>query len=74
MGKTLTPDYILMKCKTDDLENIKNLNLFANDLENISIIKEMTNIEICSLSINKISTLKDFANCKNLKELYLRKN
>jgi Leucine-rich repeat (LRR) protein len=63
-----------MKCKTDKLANIKNLNLWGNDLEDISIIKDMPNIEICSLSLNKIYTLKDFPALKKLTELYLRKN
>lgn len=74
MGKTLTPELIQMKCKTDKLASIKNLNLWGNDLEDISIIKEMPNIEICSLSLNKINSLKDFASLKKLAELYLRKN
>lgn len=74
MGKTLTPELILMKCKTDKLAQIKNLNLWGNDLDDISIIREMPNIEICSLSLNKIYSLKDFASCKKLTELYLRKN
>ena len=74
MGKTLTAELIQMKCKTDKLSNIKNLNLWGNDLEDISIIKEMPNIEICSLSLNKINSLKDFAPLKKLAELYLRKN
>ena len=60
MGKTLTPELILTKCKTDKLQSIKNLNLWGNDLEDISIIKDMPNIEICSLSLNKISSLRDF--------------
>ena len=34
----------------------------------------MPNIEICSLSLNKIFSLKDFSSCKKLTELYLRKN
>ena len=63
-----------MKCKTNKLTSIKNLNLWGNDLEDISIIKDMPNIEICSLSLNKICSLKDFSTCKNLTELYLRKN
>ena len=63
-----------MKCKTDKLTSIKNLNLWGNDLEDISIIKNMPNIEICSLSLNKIFSLKDFTTCKKLSELYLRKN
>jgi len=74
MGKTLTPELIQMKCKTDKLQTIKNLNLWGNDLESITIIKEMPNIEICSLSLNKINSLKDFSSCKKLTELYLRKN
>lgn len=74
MGKTLTPQLLQMKCKTDKLTSIKNLNLWGNDLDNISIIKDMPNIEICSLSLNKIFSLKDFSSCKKLSELYLRKN
>jgi Leucine-rich repeat (LRR) protein len=31
-------------------------------------------VEILSLSLNKITTLRDFANCPKLTELYLRKN
>ncbi|CDW74132.1 leucine rich repeat family protein [Stylonychia lemnae] len=34
----------------------------------------MPNLEICSLSLNKIQSLKDFSTCKKLAELYLRKN
>jgi Leucine-rich repeat (LRR) protein len=74
MGKTLTADVIQTKCKTDKIANIKNLNLWGNDIDDLSIIKEMPNIEICSLSLNKIHSLKDFANLKKLTELYLRKN
>ena len=74
MGKTLTSELIMMKCKTDKISNIKNLNLWGNDLEDISIIKEMPNIEICSLSLNKIISLKEFSSSKKLTELYLRKN
>jgi len=34
----------------------------------------MHNIEICSLSLNKIASLKDFTSSEKLTELYLRKN
>lgn len=40
----------------------------------MSILKELKNVEVLSLSVNKISSLYDFQFCKNLKELYLRKN
>jgi Leucine-rich repeat (LRR) protein len=63
-----------MKCKTDKISNIKNLNLWGNELVDVSIVRDMPNIEICSLSLNKIVSLKDFSTCKKLTELYLRKN
>ena len=34
----------------------------------------MSLLEVLSLSVNKIYTLKDVQNCYSLKELYLRKN
>ena len=48
--------------------------MWGTDLEDVSIIKEMQNMEICSLSLNKIRTLRDFQFCRKLTELYLRKN
>jgi len=63
-----------MRTKCDRLESIKNLNLWGSELEDISIIKDMHNLEVVSLSINKIRTLKDFSNLKFLRELYIRKN
>lgn len=32
------------------------------------------NLEVCSLSVNKIQSLRPFASCSRLRELYLRKN
>lgn len=34
----------------------------------------MPNVEVLSLSVNKIEHLEDFAHCPKLRELYLRKN
>lgn len=74
MGKTLTADLILLRAKTDKLSNIKNLNLWGNELENVKVLRDMCNVEVLSLSVNKIGTLRDFAHCTKLTELYLRKN
>jgi Leucine-rich repeat (LRR) protein len=63
-----------MKTKTNRIESIKNLNLWGNDLDDISIVKQMNLLEVLSLSVNHISTLKDVQHCYSLKELYLRKN
>ena len=45
---------------TDSLIKIKKLDIWSSELEEVSLIKEMPNIEICSLSLNKITTLIDF--------------
>jgi hypothetical protein len=70
----LVKDYILSKYKVNSLDEINNINLWGCDLNNIDIISEMKNLEVASLSLNKISSLKPFQNLPNLKELYLRKN
>ena len=74
MSKKLTRELITLKVKSDRLESIRKLNLWGSNLEDISIIAEMPSLEIVSLSVNKIRTLKPFSNLQNLKELYLRKN
>lgn len=38
------------------------------------MIKDLPALEICSLSLNKITSLKFFQLSVNLTELYLRKN
>jgi len=63
-----------MKTKTNRIDSIKNLNLWGNDLDDISIVSQMQALEVLSLSVNNISTLKDVQNCSSLRELYLRKN
>lgn len=74
MSKKLTPEFVAMKTKNDRLENIKNLNLWGNDLDDISTLRQMYSLEVVSLSVNRIRTLKDFAKLKHLKELHIRKN
>jgi hypothetical protein len=38
MSKALTVELIHMKTKTNRIEGIKNLNLWGNDLDDISIV------------------------------------
>ncbi len=66
MGKELTAELILTKTKADSLYNIRNLNLWGNDLDDLKILRQMPKLEVLSLSVNKISTLKEFANCPKL--------
>ena len=64
----------MFKTKTNQLDRIRNLNLCANDLQDISIVSQMTSLEVLSLSVNSIQTLKDIGSCSSLKELYIRRN
>jgi hypothetical protein len=74
MTKKLTRELIAQKVKSDRKESIRNLNLWGSNIEDISIIEEMPSLEVVSLSVNKIRTLRPFANLDNLRELYLRRN
>ncbi len=74
MIKKLSHEFIAARVKHDKIECLKNINFWGNDLEEVSILQQMQNLEVISLSVNKIKTLKDFNNLKNLRELYLRKN
>ncbi len=65
-GKPLTLELVFNKTKSDNLNNIKNLNLWGNDLEDLQLIEKMPNLEVISLSVNKINSLKDFAKCNKL--------
>lgn len=74
MKKTLTHELVVSKTRCDNLILLKNLNLWGNDLYDLKLLRQMPNLEILSLSVNKISSLKEFSNCPKLQELYLRKN
>ncbi len=58
-SKAMTPELIQMKTKTNRLDTIKSLNLWGNDLEDISIVSSMTSIEVLSLAVNRVVTLRD---------------
>lgn len=74
MAKALNAETVLLRTKAGSLDAVKNLNLWGNDIDDVSILREMPNLEVLSLSVNKINTLKYFQYCKKLTELYLRKN
>ena len=74
MSKKLSRELIAQKVKSDRIESIRNLNLWGSNIEDISIIEEMPSLEIVSLSVNKIRSLRPFSNLTNLRELYLRRN
>lgn len=70
----LTIEMIKSKCKTEKLNQIKNINLWGNEISNLAVLRELPNLEIVSLSLNKVYSLKDLAECPKIQEVYLRKN
>ncbi|GLC65195.1 hypothetical protein PLESTF_000262300 [Pleodorina starrii] len=70
----LTEQIIKGKTRLDKLEEVKNLNLWGQDLDDCSVLAKLRNLEVLSLSVNRLSSLKDFRHCSKLQELYLRKN
>ena len=70
----LTKETIVEKCKKQNFKEIVNINIWGCDIDDVSIIHQLPNLEVVSMSVNKISTLKPFSFCPKITELYLRKN
>ena len=70
----LTETMAFARTKTDRLSCIQTLNVWGCDLSDVSLIREMPNLRILSLAVNKITSLRDLSDCYNLEELYLRDN
>ena len=62
------------KLKSNDLSQLKNVNLCLFEIDSLTVLREIPNLEIVSLSHNKVSTLKDLSYCQKLQEIYIRKN
>ena len=62
------------KLKTNDISQLKNVNLCLFEIDNLAVLRELPNLEIVSLSHNKVSSLKDLSYCTKLQEIYIRKN
>jgi hypothetical protein len=70
----LTEEMILAKTRCSSIEKVRNLNMYGSDIGDVSILKQMKNLETLSLSANRIASLYDFSGCSKLQELYLRQN
>jgi hypothetical protein len=71
----LTKEFILSKNpKHSEISDIKTLNIWGQDITDISILSKMPNIEILSASSNNISSLSPLSSCLNMREIYLRNN
>lgn len=72
--RVLTEEIILQKTKVASLSEVRHLNLWGEQLEDVSIIMQLRRVEVVALVANRITELKPFAACAHLQELYLRKN
>ena len=73
--KRLTEEMIFAKkTKLRSLTDVYHLYMWGMSLEDVSLIQKLPNIKSISLSMNCIETLQQFSHCKNLQELFLRKN
>ncbi|KAL0222812.1 hypothetical protein P9112_002202 [Eukaryota sp. TZLM1-RC] len=70
----LSQSLVLSATGCSSLNDVRNINLWAKSLSDISIVRQMPNVEVLSLSVNEITSLIDFGDCNSLKELYLRNN
>ena len=71
----LTKELILSKIPAiSDLSEVTKLNIYGEDLEDISFITSMPKLEYLSLSCNNISSLSPLSSCIYLREIYLRNN
>uniref|UniRef100_A0A7M4EAJ5 Cilia- and flagella-associated protein 410 n=2 Tax=Crocodylus porosus TaxID=8502 RepID=A0A7M4EAJ5_CROPO len=70
----LTRKAVLSRAKAAELDAVRKLNCWGSRLTDISICRELPNIEVITFSVNAISDLEPLSQCQNLSELYLRKN
>ena len=71
----LTKEFILRKNpKISDISSITKLNIYLEDIQDISILSSMPKLEYLCLSCNEISSLLPLSKCIYLREIYLRNN
>ncbi|XP_063424946.1 cilia- and flagella-associated protein 410-like [Mytilus trossulus] len=70
----LSEALVLARTRATDFESVKKLNFWGSGIRDVSVVKKLPNLEVCSLSVNNISTLEDFSECENLREIFIRKN
>ncbi|XP_004762320.1 cilia- and flagella-associated protein 410 isoform X1 [Mustela putorius furo] len=70
----LTRKMVLSRAKASELHSVRKLNCWGSRLTDVSICREMPSLEVITLSVNSVSTLEPVSQCRQLSELYLRKN
>ncbi len=56
----------MARTRVSDMAHVKKLNCWGADLTDISVLRQLRNVEVLSLSVNNITTLADIKDCVNL--------
>jgi len=70
----LTEEMVRKTGTNVDLSEIVNFNCWGMELTDLSVLEKLDKVEVLSLSINNVKTLKFFRHNTKLRELYLRRN
>lgn len=70
----LSEKEVLARSHASCLANVRKLISWGSNLTDISIVREMVNLEVLNVSVNNLTSLSDLSHCPRLKELYIRKN
>jgi hypothetical protein len=65
---------IYQRTRTLKFADVHALNMWGCELEDVSIIAQLTNVQTLALPVNKITTLAPFGHCRKLQNLLLREN
>ena len=74
MSKKLTPELIFSKINNNDPKNIRILNIWGNQISDISILSSFPSLEKINLNSNQIEDISALKNLTNIRELYLKEN
>lgn len=72
--KVLSEKLVLEKTKVKSLSDVQRLDMWGEELTDISLIAKLPRLEVLALAANNVSSLKALQGCEMLQELYLRKN
>ncbi|KAM6441891.1 cilia- and flagella-associated protein 410 isoform 1-T1 [Liasis olivaceus] len=70
----LTRKAVLSRAKATSLGGVRKLNCWGSRISDITICRELPNVEVITFSANNISSLEPINQCQKLTELYLRRN
>jgi cilla- and flagella-associated protein len=62
----LTEQIVRGKTRVEHLTDVRSLNLWGQDIDDVSVLQKLPDVEVLSLSVNRISSLRDFRHCRRL--------